>query len=347
MPGEPPHTSSYLKPSDEQNQALLLSASYRDGTDTYHSPEHDISTFLLKDLSVARLNKIHSLLWIAGVPLPPRSLNFQLSISREIVPDERADMHLVWTRSRRIHLKPLPRYLLDHRFWQRHIAISHGSSSGTLSSSSFRQKQEPEGNVTAQQPTLPRADIYSNALGFLYSYIALIQYESDFAIAKEYRLVPETLKWETWLLIVQQALARGVNDPRKFNPRYQFGELRLSRLDLICRLHQGAWLHGYEAQFQSYGEFFQAYLAPVTIATIYVALVLTAMQVGLATDRLGQSEMFRSASYGLTVFGILAPLGILVLLLMLALVAFVVNAVRALNWRNRRLRFYDGFKSMS
>ncbi|KAM7209827.1 hypothetical protein V8F06_014790 [Rhypophila decipiens] len=43
-------------------------------------------------------------------------------------------------------------------------------------------------------------------------------------------------------------------------------------------------------------------------ATVFVALVLTAMQVGLATERLQGNAAFQQASYGFTIFAILGPL---------------------------------------
>lgn len=95
--------------------ARLLPASAR----TDHklvSPTDEIQKFLKKDLMVNKLNKIDKYLWLAGQPMPPKPLNYQIATSREIVVDERIDVHMVWEHSQRIHLKPLPRYLLDSQF---------------------------------------------------------------------------------------------------------------------------------------------------------------------------------------------------------------------------------------
>ncbi|KND87590.1 hypothetical protein TOPH_07776 [Tolypocladium ophioglossoides CBS 100239] len=43
-------------------------------------------------------------------------------------------------------------------------------------------------------------------------------------------------------------------------------------------------------------------------ATVFIALVLTAMQVGLTTDRLRENASFQRASFGFTVFAILGPI---------------------------------------
>lgn len=45
-----------------------------------------------------------------------------------------------------------------------------------------------------------------------------------------------------------------------------------------------------------------------------MVLVLTAMQVGLATNYLSKSEAFHAASYGFTVFAILGPVGVVIIL---------------------------------
>jgi hypothetical protein len=48
-------------------------------------------------------------------------------------------------------------------------------------------------------------------------------------------------------------------------------------------------------------------------AIIYITIVLTAMQVGLASEELMHNRGFNRAAYGFTVFSILAPLIVLLL----------------------------------
>ncbi|KAF1733542.1 hypothetical protein CRV24_007446 [Beauveria bassiana] len=57
-----------------------------------------------------------------------------------------------------------------------------------------------------------------------------------------------------------------------------------------------------------YGAFFHDHFAWLASAIVYIAIVLTAMQVGLAAESLGHNKAFQSASYGFTVFSILGPL---------------------------------------
>jgi hypothetical protein len=225
--------------------------------------------------------------------MPPRPLSYQRSTAREIVISEAADMHLVWAVPRRILLKPIPRYLLDYQFWKDHI----------VTQDSF----------------------YKCAYGFLLSYAALIQYESDFQIAKEMHLIPENLTWELWVNFVKELLNSRGNDRHQdnVNIRYRYGELRLSRLNKISWIH--GRLRGYSVSYQTYGEMFTTNLAPIGAATIYVALVLTAMQVGLATPQLNQNGTFQRWSYGFAVFSILAPVGFVLAILLLLILVFFYN----------------------
>jgi hypothetical protein len=60
--------------------------------------------------------------------------------------------------------------------------------------------------------------------------------------------------------------------------------------------------------WRDYSSLFRDNLAWMAAATVFIALVLTAMQVGLATERLQGDAAFQKASYGFTVFAILGPL---------------------------------------
>ncbi|KAK4073084.1 hypothetical protein Purlil1_13133 [Purpureocillium lilacinum] len=83
-----------------------------------------------------------------------------------------------------------------------------------------------------------------------------------------------------------------------------------------------------------YGAFFRDNLAWLASATVYIAIVLAAMQVGLATE-LGHNDAFQSASYGFTVFSIVGPLAIMALIVLAFCIAFVYNWIKAINYRKR------------
>lgn len=281
----------------------LLPASSQISQHLLIRPTEDIRNFLTKDLCVYRLNHIHQYLWLAGRPMPPKPLNYQLATSRQIVADQRIDMHLIWESSQRLHIKPLPRYLLDADFWTKNLITCEGSCCANA-----------QGNhVTTDPATKCTKDIYKCALGLLYSYVSLIRFECDLAIAHDHHLLPRDITWEKWLRLTRQLLDSGATNPGNINPRYLYGELRLSQLNKIYSFRYGSPLRGYQFTYQTYGELFRDYLGPLTAATIYIALVLTAMQVGLATSHLGANEAFQNASWGFTIFAILGPL-IMVLL---------------------------------
>jgi hypothetical protein len=288
------------------------------------SPTEEIQRFLKKDLMVNKLNHIDKYLWLAGQPMPPKPLNYQIATSREITVDERIDMHMVWEQSRRIHLKPLPRYLLDSQFWESHLVCKGPCC-------------DPKpGDRVIQEPACSR-ELYKCALGLLSSYMALVQFESDFLIAQNYHLLPNTVTWDMWLRLNQQLLRNDATNPANINSRYLFGELRLSRLNKIYAIRYGSVLSGYQFTSQTYSELFYDHLTPLTAATVYVALVLTAMQVGLATDRLALNPPFQDASYGFTVFAILGPLIGILLVGIIGGFAFTNNLI--VSWKFKQQQF--------
>lgn len=301
---------------------LLLPASSRNRQHALVIPATDIHRFLQSDLLVPRLNQIHPYLWLAGRPVPPQPLNYLVATSREITVDERIDMHMVWEQPRRIHLKPLPQYLLDHDFWDSHL-ICRGPCCIPGSD---------------QAPTTKECtnDLSRSGFGFLFSYISLIRYKSDFKIARAHHLLPEHLDWETWLTLVQHILRTDATNPKNINPRYIYGELRLSRLNKIYAIRHLQVLRGYQFTRHTYGEIFRDYLTPLTAATIYVALVLTAMQVGLATTRLGSSPAFQNASFGFTTFAILGPLIAILLVVVFWSVQFISNLMETYQFNRHR-----------
>ncbi|KAL3465244.1 hypothetical protein BJX64DRAFT_275341 [Aspergillus heterothallicus] len=295
----------------------LLPASYRDNNEILIYPDTDLTNVLQRELNVDRLNQVQKYLWLAGRPMPPRPLHYQVSISRDIVIDERMDLHLVWEMPGRIYLKPIPRYLLDYEFWK-HLCRSVNMSMKSRDESEERQ-----------------VELHKLGVGFLFSYAALIQYESDFQLACEHHLLPPDITWLEWVEFIHELLTK-INY-EEINPRYLFGELRLSRLNKIYALRLGYVLRGYKFSYHTYGQLFSDYLAPITAATIYVALVLTAMQVGLATDSLNGNQAFQNVSKGFTVFAILAPIVLLALVFVLGLLHFVSNLFKTLSFKRKRL----------
>lgn len=200
-------------------------------------------------------------------------------------------MHLIPT-SARLYLKPVPRFLLDPRFWQDHLRCMSETSG------SFSPPCEP-------------CQARRCATGFLLSYAALVSHESEFMISQHYHLLPKEMTWPKWRTFLQQ-LFKDPSIHDKINPRFDYGELRLRRLDNICRyryivdrIHRNACVTSIRGYNYGYSLHSEPWIVSITV---YIALVLTAMQVGLATNQSKDNNIFQAASYGFAVFSIVAPL---------------------------------------
>ncbi|KAH8652846.1 hypothetical protein BGZ61DRAFT_500805 [Ilyonectria robusta] len=223
---------------DHDQLLLLLPASYRTESGDLAAAGRQVTPCVEKELDLQRLASIHSWLWVAGRLMPPRPLHHQLVLGREIVITERMDMHLVWTTGR-MFLKPIPRFLLEPQFWTKY---SRGRECGCSSDKD-----------NAQGCTQERGrDIRQHALGFLFSYAALISHESDFRIAKENRLLPPEISWPGWRIFVEQLDTEFICP--HIDPRFHHGELRLNRLSKIYCLRQNL-LRGCLPHWNRYSDF--------------------------------------------------------------------------------------------
>ena len=276
--------------------------------------EEDLRRYLGDDLNVDNLNKVHKHLWFAGLPHCARALHHQLMIGRKVVITERADLHLLW-RDDRLFLKPLPDYLLSYNIW--------------------------EGSLLKEQC------LSENAKGFLLSYIWLVRRKSDFLIAQRENLVSKDLAWEQWTAF-STAIFPNINPSglQGISPRYLYGELRLGRLNLIYRLCHNTrnfktFIYGYLEGYQAYSSFIVQNFAWVLTAIVYVTIVLTAMQVGLATTELRDSVLFNRASYGFTVFSLVAPLVIMLVALFVLLILIIFNLIYTVERRHAAWNKYQ------
>lgn len=227
---------------------------------------------------------------------------------REIALTERMDTHLVW-RSRRVFVKPMPRFLLEPQFWTDYLCKSNDDTG-------------------SHRP---------HAIGFLLSYVALIRCESDLLLAQENSLMPSEVRWCTWRALVQELDLEVLAEHA--HPRFWYAELKMSHLNFLAMLFHGPSF-GNMAHGGGVRSFLSSKFQWVAALTVYVVIVLTALQVGLATERLGRNATFQSVSYGFTVFSILWPFmaGVCIFLFWgcLLLVNFV--HAREMNKRVVRLR---------
>ncbi|KAI1211485.1 uncharacterized protein F4807DRAFT_417814 [Annulohypoxylon truncatum] len=210
-------------------------------------------------------------------------------MNRAVVVTERADEHLVW-HEHRIFVKPLPAFLLSHGFWTAHLCGGGGNGRDG-------------------------AGLHASARGMLLSYAWLVAHPSDFAIASDLRLLPAGITWERWTAFAACVLAsldlRAMDD---VDPRYRYGELRLSRLDMLTRwplVAAESWstrtfVDGYMSSSTWYTAFFERHFGWLLVGFVYVSVVLSALQVGLATDLLSQNSEFQNLGLGVTVAGLVA-----------------------------------------
>ncbi|PTB72045.1 hypothetical protein M440DRAFT_22671 [Trichoderma longibrachiatum ATCC 18648] len=278
------------------------------------SDPSSVQTYMKDDLDVSRLNEIHKHLWLAGLPQVSRALHNQVRVGRQVHITERADLHLVW-RDNILYLKPLPDYLLNHSSWTNIFCTNR--------------------------------QLYESAKGFLYSYTWLICSKSDLRLAHEHGLISEDVKWEQWAPFSAAVVSNISPDLSDVNPRYIYGELRLTRLNLICRFCSqtfsfGTIIRGYEYGYRQYSTYLERNFRWVLTAFIYITVVLSAMQVGLGTSELVDDGAFNRASYIFSMFSILAPVISLFVGALFIVILVLVNVRYALAQRAASRRKYAG-----
>ncbi|KAK5206617.1 hypothetical protein LTR41_007610 [Exophiala xenobiotica] len=276
----------------------LLPRLIRRSDGSFIQPCKEPTAFVHHQLDVSRLDRIARHLWLAGRVGNVHSLHRQHLLGRQVIVTEQSDLHLLWINDT-IFIKPLPGWLLDEDICKQYICTS---------------------------PYLQ-----ASANGLLRTYACLVAYESDFAIATNLKLLPQSITWPSWQQLVQDILLPLClqHDMATFAPRYTYGELRLSRINLLYRflpeLKLKYLFRGYHYGSQTYQRFLESNFAWLIAGFAYIALVLTAMQVGLGTRQLQASAAFNAASAGFTVFSIVVPLFALGLQLTISLVLIIYH----------------------
>jgi hypothetical protein len=216
--------------------------------------------FLKKEFCAQDLETMAPHLWIMSTQSSANvnPLHRQRVKGREIVVTEEPRLHLVWLHDR-IFLKPLPKYLLSHAFWE-----------GFLDYRSSR--------LGSCRETIQRA-----ALGYLRTYRHLIQHESDFRIAQQddLRLIPQGVQWPDYCRFMSEFNRISDCD---VSARYCYGELRLSRLNLYAPLLLRK--PRFEQTHSQYSDYFARLYGPVLFLFAIISTLLNSMQVGLAADQI-------------------------------------------------------------
>ncbi|GCB26062.1 hypothetical protein AAWM_08947 [Aspergillus awamori] len=301
--------SAVISPTPDSNQSTTPESHTNDVTPPFHStknicsprkhpagvnfqhqlikPNEDLQRYLNFQLMTPKLNRIHHLLWLAGLPRAARPLHRQKLMKRTVILTESPDEHLVWSPGQ-ILIKPVPEYLLDRKFWVRNIC--------------------------------PNRELYAAACGLLLSYAWLVAGLIDFQIAKDEHILPSDVKWKAWTKLIQEVLewkdknydndnSRSSSLPAQnnrslqpqpaiINKRYEFGELRLSRLNSLYRLTPSIFsirnlVLGFMPGSAWYQEFFERNFSWILAVLVYLSVLLSAMQAGLATDTLQGNRRFQ------------------------------------------------------
>ena len=219
-----------------------------------------LRAFLEDDLCSHDLETMAPRLWIMTTPSSENinALHRQRVKGREIIVTEEPRLHLVWIHNR-IFIKPLPRYLLSHAFWEGYL--------------DERSNKLGKG----------RGDICRAAAGFLRTYRHLIRHETDFNIAQQehLNLVPKDVDWPAFCRFTAELNSI---DDAAVSRRYCYGELRLTRLNfyapLLLRKFHFEQVHG------QYGDFFARLYGPILFVFALVSTILSSMQVALAAEQL-------------------------------------------------------------
>jgi hypothetical protein len=268
----------------------------------------DIGSFLIEDLNLERLNRIHNQLWMAGRPLRGRPLHRYKMESFQILHTQKMDLHLL-KFSNRLIVKPLPEYLLDYEFWRTHLCND--------------------------------VELHKSACGFLLSYLWLIVSPLDLKLAQDLFLVPTFITWPWWKDFVSSFYSYiDVNALDQVNKRYHFGDLRLGRINSIyrTRFFYSHFVRGYLYGYNRYVVFFERNFSWILIVFVFFSLVLSAMQVGVSISPLQENRAFLDVSYGFVVFSMVSVGAILVVVGSIFATVFFVNMGLAISHDNNTRR---------
>jgi hypothetical protein len=241
---------------------------------------------LIQTLREDDLEFMHKGLWYAGRKGNISPLHHQRVIRRDIVLTEKARLHLVWFE-RVIYIKRLEDELLNWVYFS---------------------------NVICGDWILHQA-----ATGFLLSYARLVEFPSDLEIAQSFGLMNKSITWCSWKAFRNHILRHLVD--RHVHDRFEYGELRLGRLNQIYRM-KGLGL-AYFTVHREYSSYFGAnYLSLVALFAL-VSVALSAMQVMSGID--GAPEVVTTTSYRFAIATLLALGGCCVSLLVLYVGLYIWN----------------------
>jgi hypothetical protein len=245
-----------------------------------------ISERLLRSLHDNDLEIMHNALWYAGRIGNISPLHHQKVLRREIILTENPRLHLVWFE-KTIYVQTLQDELLNWQYFSDVVCGDEG--------------------------------LHQAATGFLLSYAHLIQYPSDLDVAKTTGLINKDMSWRGWQNFRSDLLHHCSN--RKVHDRFEYGELRLGRLNQIYRIKcLGLTYFTVHRDYSSY--FGHNYMTLVTLFAL-VSVALSAMQVLAGYDN--KPAVVAATIYRFAIATLVALAGSCTLLLALYLGLYICN----------------------
>ena len=229
-----------------------------------------------------------------------RPLHRYKMLGYEIFYTQQMDLHLL-RFSNRIIVKPLPEWLLSHDFWTEHLCANEA--------------------------------LHKSACGFLLSYVWLITTPLDLKLAHDHSLLPGSVSWSWWkALVIDFFRHMDINALDQVNKRYQFGDLRLGRVNSIyrTRFFFTHFVRGYLYGYNRYVVFFERNFSWILIVFVFFSLVLSAMQVGTGLEDLNDRYTFLRASYVFVVLSMVSVIAVLGFVSVLFVAIFLYNMVSAI-----------------
>ncbi|KAF2655411.1 hypothetical protein K491DRAFT_630048 [Lophiostoma macrostomum CBS 122681] len=234
---------------------------------------HGVWSHLEREFYSSDLEQLAPRLWLMSMQSSANisPLHRQRVKNRRIVVTEDPKLHLVWDVER-IFIKPLPPFLLSHAFWTHFL--------------------QPTGCVTLHcnpsdgKHVIQRERIIPATLGFLRTYTHLIRYDSDFRIAQDEHLLPQSITYIQFSDLMS-SVAMAVQNV-DVSGRYNYGELRLSRLNCYCKVFLRKFY--FHRRHSRYGSYFSQFFAPLLFVFGMFSVMLSAMQVAAAGETLLSSN---------------------------------------------------------
>lgn len=233
------------------------------------------------------------------------------STQRVVTVSENPGLHLV-RHYHVIYCKPIPHCLLNYEFWERYLT--------------------PKIPIQGQARTYHTRDLSiecKSVLGLIRSYYHLIKHESDFKLAIRIGLIPDHVSYTQFQYFIAPF---GSMPDAAVSPRYEYGHIRLTRLNIAVRILRPKGLNKrfpwtYDRMHQHVGQFASQFAAPLLFFFASLTLILSSMQVGLAArPEMGYWDAFTDVSLWFSVAIIFLIIGVAALAVF-GVVGYIVNRV--------------------